>query len=53
MQFAEMFCAQFEGGQPREVDCDEVSEVVRKICGACEGGVQEALIAESLWDEGC
>ena len=30
--------------------------MVRKICGglsACEGGVQEALIAESLCDEGC
>ncbi len=56
MQFAEMFCAQIEGGQPREVGCDEVYEVVGKRCGelsAYKGGVQKALIVESLWDEGC
>ena len=56
MQFAEVFCAQFEGGQQREVGCSEVNEVVRKICGemsAYEGGVQEAVLAGSLCNEGC
>ena len=56
MQCAEVFCAQFEGGQQREVGCSEVNEVVRTICGeprAYEGGVQEAVMAGNLRNKVC
>ena len=56
MQFAGVFCVQLEGGQQRKVDCSEISEVVRRMCGemcAYEGGVQEVVMSGSLCNEGC